>query len=69
MLVQLPALDDAESIEAWTADVAKRTETDEAVVRAIAEQVEDRDQSATTPWDTESSGRTYDWPRNEHEDF
>jgi len=69
MLLQLPDIDDADSLEAWADDVASVTDTDEAVVRAIATAVDERDQSPETPWDSESSGRTYEWPANEHGDF
>jgi len=69
MLLQLPDIDDADSLEAWADDVASVTDTDEAVVRAIATAVDERDRSPETPWDSESSGRTYEWPANEHGDF
>jgi hypothetical protein len=69
MMLQLPDIDEAESLAAWTDDVASATGADEPLVRAIATAVDERDQSPETPWDAESSGRTYDWPANESGDF
>ncbi|MDS0284207.1 hypothetical protein [Haloarcula onubensis] len=69
MLVQLPDIDEAESLETWADEVASVTGADDVVVRAIATAVDGRDRSPETPWDAESSGRTYDWPANEHGDF
>jgi len=74
MIVQLPKLDSAASIDDWTQAVADRTDTDEAVVEAIVSEVRSQeDTTATTPtetpWDSESSGMTYMWPTNEHGDF
>jgi hypothetical protein len=72
MIVQLPKLDSAASIDDWTRAVADRTDTDETVVEAIVSEVlsqEDTDATTETPWDSESSGMTYMWPANEHGDF
>jgi len=59
MSLRLPDIDDA--LDARAADVASATDTDPAVVRAIATAVDERDS-----WESESSGRTYAWPANDH---
>ena len=74
MFVQLPELNAAASIDEWTQAVAEQTDVDEAVVEAIVTELrsgEDTDATTPTetPWDSESSGRTYEWPANEHGDF
>lgn len=75
MLVQVPKLDTAESLDDWTQTVADRTDVDRPVVEAIVNELQDREAAEAaeatpeTPWDAESSGLTYMWPTNEHGDF
>jgi len=72
MLVQLPTLDTAESLDDWIQTVADHTNVDQPVVEAIVSEVQDHESDEATPetpWDSESSGMTYMWPANEHGDF
>ena len=66
MLLRPPDVDEAESSDASVNDVAAATETNEAVVRAIAMAIDERDR---TPRDSKSSGRTYERPADECGDF